>query len=1739
MENPSATNEGLEPTSRPKITPTVKSADPVGQQRQLEKSTPKRKPAIKKAVLVKPKIVPSMGTRIDLQDVAQLEKPRSRYVVPVTEKQKRLLEKNRKNTYKKFCRYETIVVADPVTSKKLQSEFEIPSPEVSVAKVPPRAVTPTASWLHAEPQTSEELRLKKPKSGIIVNVAQVTDPLGGYDSFDLVYSRKPRPYTPYRDEKHLDDIAEEGGESRKSAKRRTAEKQPKGEGDVDQDLTGQFMSQVSKFSQAVYGEKGALVSKSEAVEKYVQKFRRDSEIKRHQPKKRRFRRGTLESHSFTDINQMVLKEFYFGSKQGTLHQGSEHVSEKARDAQGVCIPVAAYCFSFLRHPNKWTSDNVDEIVETGSRLYLSSLKWLHLHRSGIELKPEDLHKYCVIGNKKIRFTVEDPEVSGLIRSTDKRVFNLTKALNIFFARQKAGILQTQGTNVAIWKDKYFYLFDGKARTKDLYCSPTGTAIMAILYDVPSLVTVLLQRSNLGNWPFVIYPIKVFKVLGKDDPEEAEDNECLDSRSTYNVLNATKAVLLGSFDLGDKCFGFARNKQSLPMSVVSLVYSRITPPSAWHRATVDKIMIIGNQLYAECAASRAVDLASLPAIFTIGPYIVEIYIYENVTMDMMYKKCCCQLSCALDDYFRSNANAIVQIDNCHLAVWKQRNMYFCFDPYSRGLEGYADREGRACVSMHSNLDSLIDLIAHNFDSKDLVFRVHALKVCKIHRDPVQNEHFPKHIPFDELPAEVVGKYKMKRSKKLATEKPVTVDYSALAMRRLLMGEALDASIYEIDSTVQSLAEHQIPPLFRPSVVELIAKTPVQTDLVADLDSPSLSDTQIEPPRPVPPKEDLLVPFMDLDSFELTQEEIELEEAYGESYEDELGDKQQTESKELDLFADIEGIDQVEDFYRPSPEYTAMMTPNKLSGEMNTELTIFPIRKEILYPSYIRGRQRMKSLRPARAKADYWSDSYVPVISDVTKSEELTKETNFVELPDDSQIIRGRRNIFEFGDDVEYMAPFVCIMAGVVAKKYSVLSWTGDIVDYVLKCGSELFNASKFRYDQVAKMEIPQISLGKTRFACLVEYVFDSYIRRNILELAIGKILFVRSDAGVLVTPNYACGLMYRNHLYYMYDGFGNNEVGLIDGLGKTGVACFSRFKDLRSLTTRIMYNKSKRDAADDVTYTRFVLSSVKVKRVRRSRENLPRKVKKVFKEKREVAIEEAEDGTDGEDHRYVRTTAKEEVSKGGYRYKSGFYVIEGARALEVREADASQLREDHFACLCACLTLLSVPIQKWDSKKVDEVLEYGNHVYSHADDLAVSDKRTIKNVLIGKNFFDVIVKRVRIENWRDNKDLSTGVDTLLRKKMAYFLVQMADKCLVVHKSGDGCFHVFYPHGVPRGRDTGSADRTEEDEVYTGEAMAGWLKCDDLDMVKRRLSKDLPGGAESYDFYTFEVTSIRKAPRNMLINYRLNQYEMGRAVKPEKFDKPFYEDVEWLKIDLLPWSRRVATSPEGLERGAADKMWYNWNVEYADDLYSLTSNIHQTSERFAPESRGKQTLCNLVTFIGMLEIYDFTEWNPAVMDSVLVNGDQYFHACVRDIGEQDYELSVDDLKEDCDIFPFTFKVIFTAVVEGTMFLVRNTQFNLFKALRLFFDDFDRRFGIIYVTKQDASAKKQVAFGKTKKHEYFVFDCDSYGGQMFSEGQERAYALRATTLNRLLHVLVLTLRGGDFYIYHVDVVDLKPMN
>lgn len=479
------------------------------------------------------------------------------------------------------------------------------------------------------------------------------------------------------------------------------------------------------------------------------------------------------------------------------------------------------------------------------------------------------------GEYKLEFLVKEPFVTGKVRSKSKTVYNITKALKIFFKKFRAGIFQTEGHDILIWKDKFYYLFDAIPRNDDLYPDPAhGFAHLTILYGIPDMVTVFLNHTNMNNTPFIISQVSVMKIKNKDAVEE--DEQLTSEGSVYNIVDANKAVVLGSYDLGDRCFGFTRNKQALACAVIGLTYSRISPPTSWRRKTIDKIMVIANQLYIECMKcedfEEELKLDDLPAIFTLGPYLVTIHIYSNLFTELMWKKSEWFIGKALEDFFETHSNAIVQIGRYTVAIWYQRNMYYCFDPYARNREGLANRNGSACVSMNAKLETLVETLTSNFDDKEAIFFIHGLKILKIHRDPELSKIFPVSISLDAYPSDKFKQYKMKKSKEKATDKAVTVDYTELAMEKTFAGDFREGSIVEVGSTVGSLISGEIPPMVHTPHPDMLPRVSLlDREQVADLDSPSLSDTQIEPQRPKPMPEDS---ERDAATFGLTMEEQEL-------------------------------------------------------------------------------------------------------------------------------------------------------------------------------------------------------------------------------------------------------------------------------------------------------------------------------------------------------------------------------------------------------------------------------------------------------------------------------------------------------------------------------------------------------------------------------------------------------------------------------------------------------------------------------------------------------------------------------------------------------------------------------------------------------------------------------------------------------------------------------------------------
>lgn len=116
---------------------------------------------------------------------------------------------------------------------------------------------------------------------------------------------------------------------------------------------------------------------------------------------------------------------------------------------------------------------------------------------------------------------------------------------------------------------------------------------------------------------------------------------------------------------------------------------------------------------------------------------------------------------------------------------------------------------------------------------------------------------------------------------------------------------------------------------------------------------------------------------------------------------------------------------------------------------------------------------------------------------------------------------------------------------------------------------------------------------------------------------------------------------------------------------------------------------------------------------------------------------------------------EPKNKVGFFFRNGRFLLEGSKVLEDVGKVTGELKADHFVSIAACLMVISNPLKRWDTRRVDTVLDIGQHIFSHAENVEIASKRTIKNILMGKYFFDILVRQITIPSWKMNRNLDVG------------------------------------------------------------------------------------------------------------------------------------------------------------------------------------------------------------------------------------------------------------------------------------------------------------------------------------------------------------------------------------------------
>lgn len=354
--------------------------------------------------------------------------------------------------------------------------------------------------------------------------------------------------------------------------------------------------------------------------------------------------------------------------------------------------------------------------------------------------------------------------------------------------------------VVIWKDKVcYYLFDPAGRDSRAFSNfATGCAALINVADLESLAEVLLARTVLEDQKFLLAPVKVLKMAPEDADEDFEsDKELTQAEKAmmgYRIMNQNCAIVNGNMHLGDRCFEEAKFRQAVPVAVVAMTYAKISPPNTWFTKTLDKILRLGNKLYLDCLHPKVmIDMTidNIPNEIAIGPYACEIIIYRERVKGQLFttKECLLNIRTGLEDFFSHEYNSgILEFNNYTMAIWRQKEMFYMFDPYPRTLDGErAFNSGRACCWMLLNPSTMAAVFTKNWDymPASTQFYIHAFKVLKLKKKQPKVRFLPlfvgSRLCYHQLKAEVIALLYSSAASKTAGETTSHVGYSIIAFQ----------------------------------------------------------------------------------------------------------------------------------------------------------------------------------------------------------------------------------------------------------------------------------------------------------------------------------------------------------------------------------------------------------------------------------------------------------------------------------------------------------------------------------------------------------------------------------------------------------------------------------------------------------------------------------------------------------------------------------------------------------------------------------------------------------------------------------------------------------------------------------------------------------------------------------------------------------------------------------------------
>lgn len=300
-----------------------------------------------------------------------------------------------------------------------------------------------------------------------------------------------------------------------------------------------------------------------------------------------------------------------------------------------------------------------------------------------------------IFKKTLQIAVNPPFLTG-------KSSNIFQGLNNFFEKSKNGLIKCGELKLFIWRKSKlnFFVYDPNGRNN--LCQSNVKGGLPCLITLQNLTNVFHLLSNLSD-------------LKRDNLFEISEI-CLEKMETenfktdYRILNNQKAVLTGKTN--------NEIKSTFVTSVVSIIYTKISPSNEWKSKTIDQICCLGNSIIEH----ENLNIENFPNFINFGKYSAELNIKISVQTGIIV-----ELLKALKFVFQSNENFILEISDVNYSIWKFNDLFYLFIPTEYKIE------------MHSSLSSLQETILKSFSSLEVAYNLHEIDLMKIIYSPEKYDH----------------------------------------------------------------------------------------------------------------------------------------------------------------------------------------------------------------------------------------------------------------------------------------------------------------------------------------------------------------------------------------------------------------------------------------------------------------------------------------------------------------------------------------------------------------------------------------------------------------------------------------------------------------------------------------------------------------------------------------------------------------------------------------------------------------------------------------------------------------------------------------------------------------------------------------------------------------------------------------------------------------------------------------